>query len=259
MSTQDNVSLDSIFYQELKIKPATQKKLEEHAKSIRSKVNTIYQNTYAIGKELQKAHDELANHRNGVFYKWCEGIGLKRETVKNIINYRNFIDQNLANKEIIETMPKSFIYEVSRNSTPKELQEMVINGEIKNLKELKTEKAKYKARKKQEVSKNQNDTVVSDIQETTRSNDDVSINQDDLQSRYDKLLQKYDLLKKDRDKWEQETRKFKNKLKEITGARNVDGAFSYIRQLEEHIETINITPDDVEDVISDDDDRWESF
>ena len=244
MSTQDNVSLDSIFYQELKIKPATQKKLEEHAKSIRSKVNTIYQNTYAIGKELQKAHDELANHRNGVFYKWCEGIGLKRETVKNIINYRNFIDQNLANKEIIETMPKSFIYEVSRNSTPKELQEMVINGEIKNLKE---------------VSKNQNDTVVSDIQETTRSNDDVSINQDDLQSRYDKLLQKYDLLKKDRDKWEQEKRKFKNKLKEITGARNVDGAFSYIRQLEEHIETINITPDDVEDVISDDDDRWESF
>ena len=61
----------------------TADKLKKHEVAIKNiQSNAIYK----IGEELQAAHDELANYRNGTFFAWCDRLGFKRETVKNILN-----------------------------------------------------------------------------------------------------------------------------------------------------------------------------
>lgn len=126
------------------IESVTADKLKRHAaaiKGIQSKA------IYEIGEELQAAHDELSNNRNGTFYAWCESIGIGRDTVKRILNYHSFISANCTNKELLESLPKSLVYEAARPSTPPELKEKVANGDITTLPEFKKLKAELEATK----------------------------------------------------------------------------------------------------------------
>jgi len=100
-----------------------------------------------MGEELQAAHDELSNNRNGTFYAWCESIGIGRDTVKRILNYHSFISANCTNKELLESLPKSLVYEAARPSTPPELKEKVANGDVTTLPEFKKLKAELEATK----------------------------------------------------------------------------------------------------------------
>ena len=120
----------------------TAEKLKKHEVAIKNiQSNAIYK----IGEELQAAHDELANHRNGTFFAWCDRLGFKRETVKNILNYHEFIDQNLANKGELENLPKSLIYSAARPSTPQALKDGVAHGDITTLAEFRDMKAQLLA------------------------------------------------------------------------------------------------------------------
>lgn len=120
----------------------TADKLKKHEVAIKNiQSNAIYK----IGEELQAAHDELANHRNGTFFAWCDRLGFKRETVKNILNYHEFIDQNLANKGELENLPKSLIYSAARPSTPQALKDGVAQGDITTLAEFRDMKARLSA------------------------------------------------------------------------------------------------------------------
>lgn len=124
------------------VEPETAEKLKRHATAIcgiQSKA------IYEIGEELQAAHDELSNNRNGTFYAWCESIGIGRDTVKRILNYHSFISANCTNKELLESLPKSLVYEAARPSTPPELKEKVANGDITTLAEYKKLKAELAA------------------------------------------------------------------------------------------------------------------
>lgn len=103
---------------------------------------------YDIGEELQAAHDLLANYRTGIFYAWCESIGLKVKTVQNILAYHDFIRQNLPNKAMLEELPKSLVYEAARKSAFPELKQGVLDGDITTLKEYKALKAELEAEKK---------------------------------------------------------------------------------------------------------------
>ena len=126
------------------IEPATAEKLKRHAaaiKGIQSKA------IYEIGEELQAAHDELSNHRNGTFYAWCESIGIKEDTVQNILRYHGFITENFGNKTFLESLPKSLIYEASKKSTPPELKEKVASGDVTTLQQFKKLKAELEATK----------------------------------------------------------------------------------------------------------------
>ena len=126
------------------IEPATAEKLKRHAaaiKGIQSKA------IYEIGEELQAAHDELSNHRNGTFYAWCESIGIKEDTVQNILRYHGFITENFGNKTFLESLPKSLIYEASKKSTPQELKDKVASGDVTTLPEFKKLKAELEATK----------------------------------------------------------------------------------------------------------------
>lgn len=104
---------------------------------------------YEIGEELKAAQQELANHRNGMFYAWCESIGMKITSVKNILGYHDFISQNLTNKDILETLPKSLIYEAGKKSAPAELTQKVLDGEITTHKQWQEEIKAMKERAEQ--------------------------------------------------------------------------------------------------------------
>ncbi|WP_302297025.1 hypothetical protein [Mitsuokella multacida] len=119
-------------------------KLDRHAATIQGIQSKAI---FDIGEELQAAHDELANHRTGIFYAWCESIGIKPDTVKNILNYHRFIGENFTNKKMLEELPKSLIYQVSKKSAPAELKQGVLNGDITTLKEYKELKAQLEEEK----------------------------------------------------------------------------------------------------------------
>ena len=126
------------------IEPATAEKLKRHAaaiKGIQSKA------IYEIGEELQAAHDELADHNGGTFYAWCESIGIGRDTVKRILHYHEYVGANCTNRDLIESLPKSLVYEAARPSTPQELKDGVANGDITSLQQFKKLKAELEATK----------------------------------------------------------------------------------------------------------------
>lgn len=131
-------------FERSEVAPDIMMSLDRHAATI----NGIQSKAiFDIGEELQAAHDELANNRNGLFYAWCESIGFKLEHVRNIMRYHDFIAQNLCNKEMLESLPKTLIYEAGRKSAPEELKQGVINGDITTLKEYKELKAQLDAEK----------------------------------------------------------------------------------------------------------------
>lgn len=119
-------------------------KLKKHEVAIR---NVQSKAVYEIGEELQAAHDELANNRNGSFYEWCKSIGFGVDTVKRILNYHSFISANCTNKDLLESLPKSLVYEAARQSTPQELKDAVVSGDVKNLPDFKKLKAELEATK----------------------------------------------------------------------------------------------------------------
>lgn len=126
------------------IEPATAEKLKRHAaaiKGIQSKA------IYEIGEELQAAHDELADHNGGTFYAWCESIGIGRDTVKRILHYHEYVGANCTNRDLIESLPRSLVYEAARPSTPQELKDKVASGDVTTLPEFKKLKAELEATK----------------------------------------------------------------------------------------------------------------
>ena len=126
------------------VEPATAEKLKRHAaaiKGIQSKA------IYEIGEELQAAHDELADHNGGTFYAWCESIGIGRDTVKRILHYHEYVGANCTNRDLIESLPRSLVYEAARPSTPQELKDGVASGDITTLPQFKKLKAELEATK----------------------------------------------------------------------------------------------------------------
>ena len=117
-------------------------KLKKHETAIR---NIQSKAVYEIGEELKAAHDELANHNGGTFYAWCRSIGFNTSTVKNILNYHEYVSQNLTNGDLIESLPKSLVYEAARPSTPQELKDKVASGDITTLAEFRDMKARLSA------------------------------------------------------------------------------------------------------------------
>ena len=122
----------------------TAERLKRHAAAIRGIQSKAI---YEIGEELQAAHDELADHNGGTFYAWCESIGIGRDTVKRILNYHKYVGANCTNRDLLESLPKSLVYEAARPSTPQELKDGVANGDITSLPEFKKLKAELEATK----------------------------------------------------------------------------------------------------------------
>lgn len=90
-----------------------------------------------LGRELKEAQDELSNHRSGVFEEWYVSLGFKRQAVYNMIQRYQLILQNSENKNLIEDMPVSLSYEISKPSANAKLKQLVLDGEITTHKQYK--------------------------------------------------------------------------------------------------------------------------
>lgn len=114
-----------------------QKELKEKEKTLKN----IFSHAYTqIGKTLKESQDLLASHdkNKGFFESWYTSLGFKKDSVYRLISRFNLL-ANCEEKEkkIIEIIPLSLAYEISKPSCPDLLKEEVLKGEIKTLKEFK--------------------------------------------------------------------------------------------------------------------------
>lgn len=92
-----------------------------------------------LGEVFFKSKEKLSNNKNGVFQKWYNAIGFKKDNVYRLINRYNYIVAKSEDKDIIESLPLSLSYFISSGSCSEDIQNKVLKGEIKSLKDLKIE------------------------------------------------------------------------------------------------------------------------
>lgn len=104
----------------------------------------------------KRAHDRTANNYRGSWGKWCDLVGISRDTGDNMVRVaENFGNMELDGKPLIEAAPFSLLAVAAKPSAPAELVQAVKDGDITTHKQyqellakLKTEQA---ARKKAET------------------------------------------------------------------------------------------------------------
>ena len=73
-----------------------------------------------LGRELKEAQDALANHNKyeGVFEKWYNAIGFKRDAVYRLIRRYDVIAncEDMSQRELLEDLPVSLSYEIAAPS-----------------------------------------------------------------------------------------------------------------------------------------------
>ncbi|MDW4192841.1 hypothetical protein [Staphylococcus saprophyticus] len=124
-------------------------KTAEKLKTYDKQLNRIY-NSYSIevGEVLYNAHEELSNYGDGTFIKWAESKGIKKASVYNYINAYKFVQQldKPEEKETFLTQPKRLQYAMSKPSANKEVNQAVLDGEVKSSKEYKELEKQLKQR-----------------------------------------------------------------------------------------------------------------
>lgn len=108
-------------------------------------IKNIFSKAYTdIGRILFEAQEELSgkNQYDGVFYKWFISLGFKKDKVYSLISRYKLLIGNSDKQVLIENLPLSLSYEISKESCPEELKEKVFSGQIKTLKEFKEERGK---------------------------------------------------------------------------------------------------------------------
>lgn len=106
---------------------------------------------YRMGRELCKAQEKLANHYQGVFVKWYESLGLKKDNVYFWINEYKFSRnlESLQQATNFGALPKTLKQDVMKKSAPEEAKQAVLNGDIKTHKEYKALIEKLNAKERE--------------------------------------------------------------------------------------------------------------
>lgn len=109
--------------------------LKEQTFKIHNSSNNFYTELGSIFKETQ---EKLSSRGDGVFGKWIENIGFKRTNVFNYIKRYEMISQlSVEQKAKVEALPLRVAYELTKDSYPDSVKEMVISGEITKFNDLK--------------------------------------------------------------------------------------------------------------------------
>lgn len=101
-------------------------------------IKNIFAKAYTeLGRVLFEAQEKLSgsNQHDGLFYKWFESLGFKKDKVYSLISRYRLLIGNSDKQELIEKLPLSLSYEIAKEKCPDELKDMVLKGEIKTLKE----------------------------------------------------------------------------------------------------------------------------
>ncbi|MCC5467645.1 hypothetical protein [Pelosinus baikalensis] len=111
----------------------TKQFLKEKERNIES---VFHKARFDVGRELKEAQEQLAKRGYGCFGQWCESIGFNREMSSRLMNYHELIVRNSDKRDFIESLPKTLAYETARPSTPLEIKQAVLNGDITTNKQL---------------------------------------------------------------------------------------------------------------------------
>lgn len=84
----------------------------------------------AIGRELAPVRERLSNRRNGTWQQWCRSIGMSDDSATRYIRAFEWIMANNVDVQVADSIPSGLLFEASRPSAPKELQEQVLSGDI---------------------------------------------------------------------------------------------------------------------------------
>ncbi|WP_434756885.1 hypothetical protein bpuCAU1_000433 [Borrelia puertoricensis] len=117
------------------------KEIADFLKMKQYEIFNIFNNTYTeIGRILKEAQDKLRgnNQYDGLFYKWFTSMGFKKDKVYSLISRYELLVENSDKQLIINNLPLSLSYEISKKSCPTHLKMEVLNGKIKSLKEFKS-------------------------------------------------------------------------------------------------------------------------
>lgn len=124
----------------------------EYLKQKEYAIKNIFSKAYTeIGEILAEAQDKLANHSGGIFEKWYESLGFKKDKVYRLISRYRLVIANSENRIIVENLPLSLSYEIAKETCSNDLKEKVLSGEIKTLKEFNEAKEQNNASDKIEV------------------------------------------------------------------------------------------------------------
>lgn len=115
-----------------------------------------------LGEILYKTQETLAVRGYGCFLEWIGSLGLKKTKAYTLIDrYKLILDfQNSEKQRVVEQLPISLAYEISKKSANEELKEMVLNGDIKTLKEYREYRDMDKEPKKVEEKKKDDKLVL---------------------------------------------------------------------------------------------------
>ncbi|AAX17760.1 hypothetical protein [Borrelia turicatae] len=127
------------------------KEIADFLKMKQYEIFNIFNNTYTeIGRILKEAQEKLRgnNQYDGLFYKWFTSMGFKKDKVYSLISRYELLVENSDKQLIINNLPLSLSYEISKKSCPTHLKMEVLNGKIKSLKEFKSRYQKDEHNKK---------------------------------------------------------------------------------------------------------------
>ena len=82
------------------------------------------------------AHDLCANNKNGTWGKWCDVVGISRDTGDNMVHIaEQFGNIQIEGKPIFDVQPMKLLYAAAKSSAPQVLVEQVKTGDITTYKE----------------------------------------------------------------------------------------------------------------------------
>lgn len=189
-------------------------KLEKYEKQL----NRIY-NSYSIevGEVLYNAQEELSNYGDGTFIKWAESKGIKKASVYNYINAYKFVQQldKPEDKETFLTQPKKLQYAMSKPSAREEINQAVLNGEVKSSKEYKELERQLKQRDEEKSQ------LESQLEQAKRSESIVQKQLEDAEDKEPEVVEHYmepedyQELKHKSEELERYNQELKSKLKSL--------------------------------------------
>lgn len=159
-------------------------KLEKFKKQL----NRIY-NSYSVdvGEVLYHAQKELSNYGDGTFINWAESIGFKESSLYNYINAYKFLQrlEKPEEKETFLAQPKTLQYAMSKPSAKEEVNQAVLDGEVKSSKEYKELEKQLKQRDEEK------EQLENQLKNSTRSEEILQDKLEQLENKPPKVVERF--------------------------------------------------------------------
>ena len=118
------------------------------------------------------AHDLCANNKNGTWGKWCEAVGISRDTGNNMAHIaEQFGNIQIADKSIFDVQPLKLLYAAAKPSAPAVLKQAVANGDITSYPEYQAMLAQIKAEKERaDSAESRYESAITDVNNLAEAN-----------------------------------------------------------------------------------------